>query len=190
MSANRVVVWSLWVLSLVLATHFGASAQFGPGQNPPGAEVRFVPSFGPPIGRAQVQAEHDMLLVVFERMFELIRQGDSAEDMLAAAAAKVDPSLEKIATSTSASGNPLAQATHLAVLGLMDAPSCSAIISIFDIRQVLFLSEPLPVRLRRLRQLLSNAAAAPPTKFPGVPVPAASPTPRGSPGRAVFSWLS
>src|SRR5690606_5055151 len=112
------------------------------------------------------------------------------EDMLAAAAAKVDPSLEKIATSTSASGNPLAQATHLAVLGLMDAPSCSAIISIFDIRQVLFLSEPLPVRLRRLRQLLSNAAAAPPTKFPGVPVPAASPTPRGSPGRAVFSWLS
>ena len=46
--------------------------------------TKFVPSYGPVIGRAEVQAEHDMLLALFERFFELIRKGDSAEDMLAA----------------------------------------------------------------------------------------------------------
>jgi cyclase len=46
--------------------------------------TRFVPSYGPAIGRADVQAEHDMMLTLFDRMFELIRAGYSAEDMLAA----------------------------------------------------------------------------------------------------------
>jgi glyoxylase-like metal-dependent hydrolase (beta-lactamase superfamily II) len=46
--------------------------------------TKFVPSYGPVIGRAEVQAEHDMLLMLFERFVELIRKGDSAEDILAA----------------------------------------------------------------------------------------------------------
>ena len=48
------------------------------------ARTKFVPSYGPVVGRAEVQAEHDLLLALFERFFELIRKGDSAEDMLAA----------------------------------------------------------------------------------------------------------
>ena len=45
-------------------------------------DTRFVPSYGPVIGRAEVQAEHDMLLELFERMVERVRLGESAEDML------------------------------------------------------------------------------------------------------------
>jgi glyoxylase-like metal-dependent hydrolase (beta-lactamase superfamily II) len=48
------------------------------------ADTRFVPSFGPVVDRAAVQAEHDMMLVLFERMVELVRKGLSAEDVLAA----------------------------------------------------------------------------------------------------------
>src|SRR5690606_1273116 len=48
------------------------------------AETRFVPSYGPVVGRAEVQAEHDLLLELFERMVERVRLGESAEDMLAA----------------------------------------------------------------------------------------------------------
>ena len=44
--------------------------------------TRFVPSYGPVIGRADVQAEHDMMLVLFDRMVELVRKGMSAEDIL------------------------------------------------------------------------------------------------------------
>jgi cyclase len=44
----------------------------------------FVPSYGPVIGRADVRAEHDMMLSLFERTAELLRQGYSAGDMLAA----------------------------------------------------------------------------------------------------------
>jgi hypothetical protein len=47
------------------------------------AQTRIVPSYGPVIKRADVQAEHDMLLKLFERMVDLIRKGDSAEDILA-----------------------------------------------------------------------------------------------------------
>jgi cyclase len=47
-------------------------------------ETRFVPSYGPVVGRAEVQAEHDMLLEFFERMVEHVRLGEAAEDMLAA----------------------------------------------------------------------------------------------------------
>jgi glyoxylase-like metal-dependent hydrolase (beta-lactamase superfamily II) len=48
------------------------------------SETRFVPSYGPVVGRAEVQAEHDMLLELFNRMVERVRLGESAEDMLAA----------------------------------------------------------------------------------------------------------
>jgi len=48
------------------------------------ARTRFVPSYGPVIGRAEVQAEHDMLLKLFELMVVHVRLGESAADMLAA----------------------------------------------------------------------------------------------------------
>lgn len=47
------------------------------------AETRFVPSYGPALGRAQVQSEHDMMLELFERMVEHVRLGETADDMLA-----------------------------------------------------------------------------------------------------------
>jgi glyoxylase-like metal-dependent hydrolase (beta-lactamase superfamily II) len=48
------------------------------------ANTRFVPSYGPVIGRAEVQAEHDILLALFERMVVHVRLGESAADMLEA----------------------------------------------------------------------------------------------------------
>lgn len=48
------------------------------------SETRFVPSYGPVVGRAEVQAERDLMQTLYERMREFIRQGDSDEDMLAA----------------------------------------------------------------------------------------------------------
>ena len=48
------------------------------------ANTRFVPSYGPVVGRAAVQAELDMLLKLFERMVEHVRLGETAADMLAA----------------------------------------------------------------------------------------------------------
>ena len=48
------------------------------------AQTRFVPSYGSPVGRAAVQAEHDMCELLFERFFERIRKGETNEDMLAA----------------------------------------------------------------------------------------------------------
>ncbi len=53
------------------------------------ADTRFVPSYGPVVGRAEVQAEHDLMLRFFELMVERIRRGESAEDMLAANALAV-----------------------------------------------------------------------------------------------------
>lgn len=47
-----------------------------------GAKTRFVPSFGPVLTRDDVQAEHDMLLKIHNRMVELVRKGMGAEDML------------------------------------------------------------------------------------------------------------
>ena len=32
------------------------------------ARTRYVPSSGPSIGRAEVQAEHDLMLAIFDRM--------------------------------------------------------------------------------------------------------------------------
>ncbi len=46
------------------------------------ADTRFVPSYGPVLSRAQVQAEHDMMLELFERMVEHVRLGETADDML------------------------------------------------------------------------------------------------------------
>jgi glyoxylase-like metal-dependent hydrolase (beta-lactamase superfamily II) len=47
-------------------------------------QTRFVPSHGPVVGRAEVQAEHDVMLRFFELMVEHVRPGESAEDILAA----------------------------------------------------------------------------------------------------------
>jgi glyoxylase-like metal-dependent hydrolase (beta-lactamase superfamily II) len=46
--------------------------------------TRFVPSYGPVIDRAAVQAEHDLMAKLFEIMRERVRKGESAEDIVAA----------------------------------------------------------------------------------------------------------
>jgi cyclase len=48
------------------------------------AQTKFVPSYGDVVGRAEVQAEHDMCELLFDRFFERIRKGETNEDMLAA----------------------------------------------------------------------------------------------------------
>jgi cyclase len=48
------------------------------------AGTRYVPSYGPVVGRAAVQAEHDLLLAIFDRMVVNLRLGQTAEDMLKA----------------------------------------------------------------------------------------------------------
>ncbi len=48
------------------------------------ARTRYVPSFGPVIGRAEVQAEHDLMTAIFDRMVVNLRQGQTAADMLKA----------------------------------------------------------------------------------------------------------
>ena len=45
-------------------------------------ETRIVPSYGPVVGRAELQAEFDMARVLFDRMLDLVRKGMSAQDML------------------------------------------------------------------------------------------------------------
>jgi glyoxylase-like metal-dependent hydrolase (beta-lactamase superfamily II) len=46
--------------------------------------TKYVPSYGRVVNRAAVQAEHDMLLALFDKFFDLIRKGYSAENMLEA----------------------------------------------------------------------------------------------------------
>ena len=46
------------------------------------AETRIVPSYGPVVGRAELQAEFDMTRVLFDRMLELLKKGMSAQDMI------------------------------------------------------------------------------------------------------------
>ncbi len=46
------------------------------------AKTRIVPSYGPVVGRAELQAEFDMTRVLFDRMLEFLKQGMSAQDML------------------------------------------------------------------------------------------------------------
>jgi glyoxylase-like metal-dependent hydrolase (beta-lactamase superfamily II) len=48
------------------------------------ATTRYVPSYGPVVGRAEVQAEHDVLLKLFEIMVERVRLGESWDDILEA----------------------------------------------------------------------------------------------------------
>jgi cyclase len=48
------------------------------------AGTRYVPSYGPVVGRAAVQAEHDLLLAIFDRMVVNLRLGQTADDMLKA----------------------------------------------------------------------------------------------------------
>jgi cyclase len=45
-------------------------------------ETRFVPAYGPVMTRADFQAERDMMAVVLDRLFERVREGESAPDML------------------------------------------------------------------------------------------------------------
>jgi cyclase len=46
------------------------------------AETRIVPSYGPVIGRAELQAEADMSHELYDRMLILYKRGRSAEDMV------------------------------------------------------------------------------------------------------------
>jgi glyoxylase-like metal-dependent hydrolase (beta-lactamase superfamily II) len=48
------------------------------------ARTRYVPGAGPVVGRAEVQAEHDLMLTIFERMVVNLRLGQTPEDMRAA----------------------------------------------------------------------------------------------------------
>jgi cyclase len=48
------------------------------------ADTRYVPSYGPVVRRAEVQAEHDLLLAIFDRMVVNLRLGQTADDMLKA----------------------------------------------------------------------------------------------------------
>ena len=45
-------------------------------------KTRIVPSYGPVVGRAELQAEFDMTRALFDRMLDLVRKGMSAQDML------------------------------------------------------------------------------------------------------------
>ena len=46
------------------------------------ARTQFVPSYGAPVGRAAVQAEHDTCKLLFDRFFERVRKGETPEYML------------------------------------------------------------------------------------------------------------
>jgi glyoxylase-like metal-dependent hydrolase (beta-lactamase superfamily II) len=48
------------------------------------ARTQVVPSYGAVVGRAEIQAEHDLMLKLFERLVERVRKGESPEDILAA----------------------------------------------------------------------------------------------------------
>ena len=48
------------------------------------AQTRFVPSYGPVVGRDYVERELTLMTTIFDRMVELIRQGMSAEDCIEA----------------------------------------------------------------------------------------------------------
>ncbi|HMB73589.1 MAG TPA: MBL fold metallo-hydrolase [Gammaproteobacteria bacterium] len=48
------------------------------------AQTRFVPSYGPLVGRDYVEREHQLMTTVFDRMVEFIRMGMSAEDCIEA----------------------------------------------------------------------------------------------------------
>jgi hypothetical protein len=45
-------------------------------------KTRIVPSYGPVVGRAELQAEFDMTRMLFDRMLDQVRKGMSAQEML------------------------------------------------------------------------------------------------------------
>jgi cyclase len=45
-------------------------------------KTRIVPSYGPVVGRAELQAEYDTMRQLFDRMLDLVRKGMSAQDAL------------------------------------------------------------------------------------------------------------
>ena len=51
-------------------------------------KTRIVPSYGPVVGRAELQAEFDMTRELFDRMLALVKKGMSAQDMLDAGVMK------------------------------------------------------------------------------------------------------
>src|SRR5256886_7754651 len=51
-------------------------------------KTRIVPSYGPVVGRAELQAELDMTRVLFDRMLDLVKKGMRAQDMLDAGVMK------------------------------------------------------------------------------------------------------
>ncbi|MGH8259614.1 MAG: hypothetical protein ACREUG_07980, partial [Steroidobacteraceae bacterium] len=50
--------------------------------------TRIVPAFGPVVSRSALEAEHDVLQVVYTRMIDYLRKGYSAQDMLDAGVMK------------------------------------------------------------------------------------------------------
>ena len=46
--------------------------------------TRIVPGYGPVMTKAQLQAEHDVMKTIYDRVFDLVRKGDEATDMLKA----------------------------------------------------------------------------------------------------------
>jgi glyoxylase-like metal-dependent hydrolase (beta-lactamase superfamily II) len=46
------------------------------------AKTRIVPSYGPVVGRAELEAEFDMTRTLFDRMLDFVKQGMSAQDSL------------------------------------------------------------------------------------------------------------
>lgn len=52
------------------------------------AQTKIVPSYGPVIGRAELQAEADMTRMLYDRMLEQIKKGMSAQDMVDAGVMK------------------------------------------------------------------------------------------------------
>jgi hypothetical protein len=41
-----------------------------------------VPSYGPVVGRTELQAEFDMTRMLYDRMLDMVKKGMSAQDML------------------------------------------------------------------------------------------------------------
>jgi cyclase len=52
------------------------------------AETRIVPSYGPVMGRAELQAEYDLTRVLFDRMLEFVKKGMSAQEIVDAGVMK------------------------------------------------------------------------------------------------------
>jgi glyoxylase-like metal-dependent hydrolase (beta-lactamase superfamily II) len=50
------------------------------------ADTRFVPSYGPVVDRAYIQSEHDLMLGLFDILWERVRAGESAADIHASGA--------------------------------------------------------------------------------------------------------